>query len=265
MNPEDRATQDAAKLLLNCRRVLFITGAGLSADSGLPTYRGVGGLYDSGPTSEGIPIEEALSGETFRRNPAVTWKYLSQIERNCRPAVFNRGHQVIAEIEKHIEHVWVLTQNVDGFHAAAGSTHVTEIHGNLHRLFCAACGHRFQIKDFSQLTIPPVCKSCGGPARPDVVLFGEMLDPEALQIFYDECRKGFDACFSIGTSSVFSYIQEPIFLMKSHHKPTVEINPAETAVSDVVDIKIRDGAAHALGLILDEYLKNHPGKIKGTC
>src|SRR5262245_39768739 len=87
--------------LRKARSILFITGAGMSAESGLPTYRGVGGLYNSGQTVEGYAIEEMLSGEMFRHKPEWTWKYLRQIEQSCRGAKFNRGHVVIAAMEQH--------------------------------------------------------------------------------------------------------------------------------------------------------------------
>ncbi|MBN1612305.1 MAG: NAD-dependent protein deacylase, partial [Polyangiaceae bacterium] len=98
------------------RRVLFITGAGISADSGLPTYRGVGGLYNRGVTEDGMAIEEALSGDVFSSRPEVTWRYLRQIEAACRDATCNRAHNVIALLERGPREIWVLTQNVDGFH-----------------------------------------------------------------------------------------------------------------------------------------------------
>ncbi|MEK6845425.1 MAG: Sir2 family NAD-dependent protein deacetylase, partial [Nanoarchaeota archaeon] len=116
MNNDSGAIAKIARLLKNCKSIMFITGAGISADSGLPTYRGIGGLYNDKLTEDGIPVEMALAGETLVRQPAVTWKYLSQIEKNCRNAKFNRGHEVITETEKCFERVWVLTQNIDGFH-----------------------------------------------------------------------------------------------------------------------------------------------------
>src|SRR5262245_63857330 len=114
LNTEDN---DTIGRIVDClhraRSVMFVTGAGMSADSGLPTYRGVGGLYEGGQTEEGIPIEEMLSGEMMQVKPEFTWKYLRQIEKTCRGAKFNRGHEVIAEFEKRLPRVWTLTQNVD--------------------------------------------------------------------------------------------------------------------------------------------------------
>ena len=241
-----------SSLLKSCKSILFITGAGISADSGLPTYRGIGGLYNDKSTEDGIPIEMALAGETLYTHPEVTWKYLLEIEKNCREAKFNRAHQVIAEMERHFKRVWVLTQNIDGFHSAAGSKNVIEIHGNMHKLRCMKCLWRAKVKDYSQITqIPPLCPECKGVTRPEVVFFGEMLPDYECQALSEELAQGFDIYFSIGTTSVFPYIQQPIIEASRLKRTTIEINPAQTEVSHLVDIKINSGAAVALDKIWD--------------
>ena len=105
-----RRIRDIVELLRPAKSLLFVTGAGLSADSGLPTYRGIGGLYNGDDAESGMPIEELLSGRQFRADPARTWKYLAEIGKAGRGKTPNRGHQVIAEMEKHFPRVWVLTQ-----------------------------------------------------------------------------------------------------------------------------------------------------------
>ena len=253
MSSNTFAITKISELLKNCKSILFITGAGISADSGLPTYRGIGGLYNDKLTEDGIPVEMALAGETLAKRPEVTWKYLSEIEQNCRQAKFNRGHQVIAEMEKHFPRVWVLTQNIDGFHHAAGSRNIIDIHGDMHKLICTRCRWRTTIKDYSEIEIPPVCPECSAIARPEVVFFGEMLPYDKLQILLRELQEGFDIYFSIGTTSVFPYIQQPILDAKALGLPTIEINPADSEVSEIVDIKLSLGAAEALDLIWQEY------------
>jgi NAD-dependent deacetylase len=243
-----------AKLLENCKSILFITGAGISADSGLPTYRGIGGLYNDKLTEDGIPVETALAGETLEKQPQVTWKYLSQIEKNCRNAKFNRGHEVIAEMEKYLARVWVLTQNIDGFHHAAGSRNVIDIHGDMHKLACMACGWRGAVEDYGEIDIPPKCPDCAGIVRPEVVFFGEMLPQDKLAVLDRELRRGFDIYFSVGTSSIFPYIRQPMVAARHLGRPTVEINPQDTDISEVVDIKLRMRAAEALDAIWKEYL-----------
>lgn len=238
-----------AHLLRQSERVLFITGAGVSADSGLPTYRGLGGLYDEEITDDGIPIEEALSGRMMAERPDITWKYLLQIEQNCRGATPNLAHRVIADLEGILPEVLVYTQNVDGLHLAAGSRNVIEIHGNLHQLYCTQCRFRTRVETYAGLGDPPLCPACFSPLRPAVVLFGEALPEQAIERFEQAFAEGFDLVFSIGTSSLFPYIVEPVIWARRAGIPTVEINPMETAISRFVDYPVRAGAAEAMGYI----------------
>ena len=248
-----QAIDRIVEYLGSSRSLLFITGAGISADSGLPTYRGIGGLYNVNTTEEGMPIEEALSGETMRSRPELTWKYLAQIGRAAFAARFNRGHEVIAEIEASFERVWTLTQNVDGFHRQAGSKNVIDIHGDMHDLYCTACRFREIVDEFDEASLPPRCPECGTILRPDVVLFGETLPPEKVERLYHEVARGFDVVFSIGTTSVFPYIAQPVWIAAQSGQPTVEINPGPSEVSDLVDVKLAMGAARALDAIWRRY------------
>jgi NAD-dependent deacetylase len=168
------AAERVASRLLGHRRILFITGAGLSAESGLPTYRGIGGLYASEHTEHGVPIEVALSGPMFRHKPELTWHHIARLERAVRGAKPSEAHHLIARLEAQHE-VVVLTQNVDGLHRAAGSTRVIDIHGDCHDLFCTRCDFRERRSDYAGMDIPPACPACGAVVRPDVVLFEEAL------------------------------------------------------------------------------------------
>lgn len=234
--------REIAAKLREARRVLFITGAGVSADSGLPTYRGVGGLYNDETTEEGLSIEDALSGECMSIRPEITWKYLAQVERNCHGVEPNAAHHAIAGLERQCE-VVVLTQNIDGLHLKAGGSNVIEIHGTLEERYCAHCGTPADARDGS---VPPRCKQCGEIVRPRVVLFGEMLPEAALDRLYEELGRGFDMVFVIGTTAVFPYIAEPVLRAVRAGVPTVEINPARTRLSDLVRYYIPERAAVAL-------------------
>jgi NAD-dependent deacetylase len=240
--------REVAGLLARARRVLFITGAGVSAESGLPTYRGVGGLYNEMTIDEGRPIEDILSGDTFARDPALTWKYLLEIERACRGARPNTAHALIAGLEAHCE-VCVITQNVDGFHVLAGSSDVIEIHGRLSELLCTRCGQRQAAVDFDALALPPRCPDCGGIIRPDVVLFGEMLPSRALARYEKALLRGFDMVFAVGTTAGFPYIYEPVAASARARLPTIEINPDRTPLSTLVSHRLECGAVAALQAI----------------
>ena len=237
----------AASRLRESQSVLVITGAGISADSGLPTYRGIGGLYNDEVTEDGIPVEMALAGEMMAKRPDITWNYIGRIEAACRQASPNDGHRVIADMEKAFDRLWVLTQNVDGFHVDAGSEKLIDIHGDLHDLRCTACSFRTRVGEYAELGhVPPRCPDCWAFLRPDVVLFGEALPPEKVDVLFRELSLGFDIVLSIGTTSVFHYIAEPVKRAARQGRPTVEINPGESEVSGIVDVRIPLGAAEAL-------------------
>lgn len=240
------ALSRAAALIAKSRSVLFVTGAGMSADSGLPTYRGIGGLYEGMSTADGIEIEEALSGSMLEKNPALSWKYIHQIESACRGARFHEGHRVLARIEERSERVVVLTQNVDGFHSDAGSRNVIEIHGNLRKLSCTGCDWRTLVESYATLEIPPRCPECRAIVRPEVVLFGEMLPMAAVARLDHELDRGFELVVVIGTTAVFPYIAAPVVLARQKGIPTLEINPGRSAVSAIVDHRLELGAKEAL-------------------
>ncbi len=242
-----------ADLLAASRSILFITGAGISADSGLPTYRGSDGLYNLDTTEDDIPIERALSGDILADHPELTWKYLARIERTCRGARHNRAHEVIAEMERHFERVLILTQNVTGLHRAAGARNIIDIHGDLHYLRCTRCRYRETVEDYSNLTFPPHCPKCASVLRPDVVLFGETLALEKLVVLFTALDQGFDMVFTIGTSSAFPYIAEPVRMAAVQGRPVVEINPDVTEVTDLADIRLAMRAAPALDAIWESY------------
>lgn len=258
--------RQVVELLRRSRSILFITGAGLSADSGLPTYRGIGGLYQSDGTEDGLPIEVLLSGDVLRIRPDLTWKYLLQIEQACRAAAPNRGHEVIAQMDAAFDRVWVLTQNVDGFHRRAGSRNVIDIHGDLYRVRCMQCRYAAEVADYEGFTPPPRCPRCPGLLRPDVVLFGEALPSRQAGAYEAEVLRGFDLVFSVGTTSLFPYIAAPVLHAHRRGTPSVEINPGRTEVSDYATVRLPLAAARALDAIWREYSEHvsQPSRTSDT-
>ena len=253
----EQQLQALAAELCRARRVLFITGAGISADSGLPTYRGVGGLYNTEQTEEGYPIEQCLSASMFRARPEITWKYMLRIGEaviQCQP---NPAHKIIAHWEKEFAQrggkVVVFTQNIDGYHRLAGSENVLEIHGMLSELICTKCTWETSL-DLRASHHPllqdavPKCPKCQAIIRPRIVLFEEMLPRPVLVQFAEEFAggNGFDMVFSIGTSAMFPYITEPMYESIRCGKTTVEINPAVGELSHRVVYHLPMGAADAL-------------------
>lgn len=245
-----RVIDSVVRLLTESESILFITGAGISADSGLPTYRGASGLYND-LTDEGVPIEQVMSGEYFRARPGVTWKYLLKMAQARAGATHNRAHEVLALMERRFPRTLVLTQNIDGFHKAAGSTRVIDIHGDARELVCTSCPWRqpADVRAILAGPLPPRCPNCGEVVRPNVVLFGELLDPAKVERMQAELAERFDLVFSIGTTSAFPYIIAPVLDAARRGVATVEINPGPTEVSHLVAYKIAAPAAAALDAI----------------
>ncbi|MCB0191337.1 MAG: NAD-dependent protein deacylase [Anaerolineae bacterium] len=243
------------------KRILFITGAGISADSGLPTYRGVGGLYHDQFTEDGITIETALSSTMFKRRPDITWKYLWQLGAACHGAKFNRAHEIIALLQQRKPQSVVLTQNIDGFHREAGSTNLIEVHGHAFDLYCIHCHADFSASDLVdnyevQPELPPLCPHCGGLIRPNVVLFGEQLSDEAVLGMVELASQPVDLVIAIGTSSSFPYILRPVIDAGYRGIPTVEINPSDTPISDIVTYRLPLRAAEAMEKIWSYFIEH---------
>lgn len=253
MNP---ALQPAIHALRQARRVLVITGAGLSADSGLPTYRGIGGLYN-GNTADGVPIEQALSGPMLRQNPALCWRYLAELGRACLGAHPNAAHFAIARWQQARDGVWVLTQNIDGYHRAAGSPpeRLIEIHGQLSPLFCQGCGAESpELAAHLHRPLPPRCSHCEGVLRPPVVLFEERLPEAAIHALYEELAIGYDAVVTLGTTASFAYIAEPVLQAQARGGFTLDINPMPASLGFGVDCQLAMSALDAIPEIVSHIL-----------
>jgi len=243
---------DAARILERASSLLVMSGSGLSAESGLPTYRGVGGLYEHSDTEDGMPIEVALSGPMLYQRPDIIRRYLNEIAHACRHAAPSEAHRVIAAFERRIPRTWVLTQNVDGLHLAAGSRNVIELHGNIHRLRCPRCGARAPVAATDNSDGPdgperwdPPCAECGTAMRPDVVLFEELLPKAALELYQRELARGFDAILVVGTTATFPYISGPVYRAAREGVPTIEVNPGESEVSHFVTVRLATTAGRA--------------------
>jgi NAD-dependent deacetylase len=239
-----------APLVRDARRLLFITGAGVSVESGIPSFRGQTAAFKEGLTDDGLPFEVALSGPAFKQNPERTWRYFFQLELALRGKQPNAAHHAMVALGKRGIEVCVATQNIDGLHQSAGSTCVIELHGNLRRLVCRPCGYQSCPETFEGLPPLPKCPRCARILRPDAVLYEEMLPPDALEEFDREQRQGFDVVFSVGTTSVFDYVLSPVLWAAHRGVPTVEINPDETPLSDAVTYRFAAPAGQVMQAIL---------------
>jgi NAD-dependent deacetylase len=220
---------------LRPRRVVAFTGAGVSAESGIPTFRGAGGLWRN------FQAEDLATPEAFRRDPALVWEWYEWRRGLIREAAPNAAHLAIASLDDTL----VVTQNVDGLHERAGSRELIELHGNILRVRCEREQKTLDAKAaFTDL--PPHCE-CGGLLRPDVVWFGEMLPPGALERAAEEIRNA-DLLLVIGTSGV---VYPAAGLVALHGGMSIEINPQASAVSSSCTFAIADSAARTMPLIAD--------------
>jgi NAD-dependent deacetylase len=226
--------------------VLFLTGAGVSADAGAPHYRGIGGLFRDKPSEKGVSMEVAVSADMLMRRPTLTWTFLKQIELAGRRATPSVGHEVLRWFERALPGALIVTQNIDGLHRAAGAERVIEIHGNLRDLRCLRCDFRGSVRDFDALYVPPACPACKGLLRPDIVMFGEPLPHAPFARLQAELERGFDLVLAVGCSSLFPYMARPVLVAKSEGTPTVEITPNQTDLSTIVDLRLAAAPAHAL-------------------
>ena len=228
------------------QKIVFVTGAGISQESGIPTFRGKDGLWRNYNAMELATID------AFYKNPKLVWEWYNERRRNIFAAQPNLGHKAIAELEKYTE-VVILTQNIDGLHQKAGSTKVLELHGSIVKIKCSVCDFKDEIiTKFSE--IPPLCK-CGNILRPDVVWFGESLPQDVWQkaiIFSSEC----DLMIIVGTSLVVSPANTLPIYAKQNNAKLIEINPEKTEMSSEMDLIIRNTSASALPKFVSMFKEN---------
>ena len=228
------------KKLKDAEKIIFVTGAGISQESGIPTFRGTNGLWKNYDPMRLATID------AFYDNPKLVWEWYEERRKNILEAKPNLGHLAIANLEK-FKKVIVLTQNIDGLHQKAGSTSVLELHGSMIRIKCTKCSFRDEvISDFKKL--PPIC-SCGEILRPDVVWFGEPLPQDVWHdaIFHaNSC----DAMIITGTSLVVSPANTLPIYAKQNNAVLIEINPEETIMSSQMDLSIRDTSSNILPKLL---------------
>lgn len=239
----------AAAALANASRVFVITGAGISAESGIPTFRGVDGLWRS------FSAFDLATPEAFERDPVLVWEWYLWRRGIVSQAKPNAAHLILAEWEKRFPHFLIGTQNVDRLHQRAGSRSIVEIHGNILESRCATTGRVFKGDEIniSVDQLPPRSPA-GGLLRPNVVWFGEMLPAAPLKVidkFFADGKP--DITFIIGTTGVLMYIQSLVTTACAEGSLIVEINPEETAVTLWADIALR-GTACAILTALNESL-----------
>jgi NAD-dependent protein deacetylase/lipoamidase len=252
MSVSDETRAELCRALASVRTVAVITGAGISAESGIQPYRGSGGLYDD--PEAGDATVEALTGTTLVADPDRTWRVVAELARQAGAAEPNAAHRALVELEDRVEHCVILTQNVDGLHRRAGSRNLIEIHGDVFRTTCMSClaEDRLDVETLTGLETTPLCRACQGLLRPRVVLFGEMLPLEEVGAIHREIyQKPADLTLVVGTSALFPYITEPVRVARAEGRLTVEVDPEPTPLSSEVNFSLRGRAGACLPWIVD--------------
>ncbi|MGQ0793169.1 MAG: SIR2 family NAD-dependent protein deacylase [Deltaproteobacteria bacterium] len=221
--------QRAKELIKNAKSVAVLTGAGISAESGIPTFRGERGLWEK------YRPEDVDTQDAFRRNPAYVWEWYGSIRELVAKSKPNAGHLALVELERMKGNFGIITQNIDDLHRAAGSRNVIELHGNVWRPRCAVCLEIEENREVPLAESPPKCRKCGGMLRPGVIWYDENIPAEIIDaslIAIETC----DVMVIIGTSALVEPAGSMGLVAKRIGKPVIEINLERTMNSVFYDV-----------------------------
>jgi NAD-dependent deacetylase len=225
-------------------KVTVLTGAGISAESGVPTFRGDGGLWRN------FQATELATPEAFARNPELVWEFYNYRRDLVGKVTFNPAHRALAEMEDRVPGFTLITQNIDGLHARAGSRNILELHGNLWKVRCLECGE-IREDHSPNLGTRPVCTVCRGPLRPHVVWFGESLDPHILEQALHASRDC-QVMLVIGTSAVVQPAASMALQAKAEGVMVVEINLERTPQSDFMNYTLLGKAGEIVPKLVED-------------
>lgn len=239
--------RELSQIIYEAENIVFFGGAGVSTESDIPDFRGSSGLYNE--SDRDIRPEEILHHDYFVRNPESFYEYYRthMIYPNAEP---NDAHYALAKLEKEGRLSAVITQNIDGLHQLAGSENVIELHGSVHRNYCVKCGKRFGLDIVTESQGYPVCDKCGGLIRPDVVLYGESLDSNALY----EAEEAVDSAdvLIVGGTSLTVYPAAGL-VAGFHGEHLIIINQTPTQYDGLAELVISDPIGEVLGkIVLDD-------------
>ncbi|SPF40073.1 NAD-dependent protein deacylase [Syntrophobacter sp. SbD1] len=241
-NRAEAGIKELKEKLWWARHVTVLTGAGISAESGVPTFRGEGGLWKQ------FRAVDLATPEAFSRNPKLVWEFYNWRRELLAPLSPNPGHFALAEIERRVPHFTLITQNIDGLHEKAGSCNIIELHGNIWKVRCTRCQ---RVLDDRRVPLPemPACESCGSLLRPHVVWFGEMLEPQVLNAAYEAIGNS-DLMIVTGTSGTVQPAASMGVQAKRNGASVAEINFEPTPLSNLYDISILGKSGEILPQLL---------------
>ena len=235
-------------------RILAITGAGVSAESGIPTFRGKDGYWRN------LDATKLATPEAFQRNPKLVWEWYRERRQRIRNARPNAAHKAITKLQRHADDFLLITQNVDDLHVRAGlpKEKMVQIHGDIFVTTCSRCDFSFSERNEEQQEIPR-CTKCAALMRPGVVWFGEQLSWKELQRVEEYLDRGAcDLVIVAGTTATFGYIVDWALRARAPNGELIEVNPEATPLSPFATRLVREPAAIALPKLVEELMASSP-------
>lgn len=242
------------RVLRSAQRIAVLTGAGVSKESGLPTFRDA----ESGLWAQYRP-EDLATPQAFERNPQLVWEWYAARRLKAGEVLPNAGHYALAKMEQYVPFFTLITQNIDGLHQRAGSKNVIELHGNITRVRCSVCNERFEEWEQPETGVPP-CPKCGAKLRPDVVWFGEMLPLRAL----NQAMEAAQTCqvfFSIGTSGLVEPAASLPHMARLAGAIVVEVNIQETPLTPYAAYFLQGKSGEVLPVLVQEVWESGEERV----
>jgi len=241
----EKNVNELKEIIANSKRITVLTGAGISAESGVPTFRGSGGIWRN------YQVTDVATPQAFARDPELVWEFYNWRRDLISKVTFNPGHTALAKLEKHVNDFTLITQNVDGLHREAGSRKLLEIHGNLWEVTCTKCSLVNMDRSQNMGTLPK-CSKCGGLLRPHVVWFGESLDPDIIHKAI-EAAQNCECMLIVGTSGVVQPAASLASQAKAEGAVVAEINIEQTPQSGQMDFVLTGPAGKILPMLVEDF------------
>ena len=241
----EKNINELKEIIAHSKRITVLTGAGISAESGVPTFRGSGGIWRD------YQVTDVATPQAFARDPELVWEFYNWRRDLISKITFNAGHTALVTLEKHVNEFTLITQNVDGLHREAGSRRLLEIHGNLWEVKCTKCDLLTMDRSRNMGKLPK-CSQCGGLLRPHVVWFGESLDPEIIHKAI-EASRNCELMLIIGTSGIVQPAASLAYQAKAENAVVAEINIEQTPQSGHMDFVLTGKSGEILPILVEDF------------